>query len=44
MNIYLIFYISLLEPALPGVLLAPVTDIELVNLNAEYEVETILNY
>ena len=43
-NIYLIFYISLLKLALLGVLLALVIDIELINLNIEYKVETILNY
>ena len=44
MNIHLIFHISLLELALLGVLLALITDIELINLNAEYEVEAILDY
>jgi hypothetical protein len=43
-NIYLVFYISLLEPVLLGVLLAPVIEIELVNPNIEYEVEEILDY
>jgi hypothetical protein len=44
MNIYLVFYISLLELVLLGVLLVPVTEIELVNLNTEYKVEEILDY
>jgi hypothetical protein len=44
MNIYPVFYISLLELVLLGVLLVPVTEIELVNLNAEYKVEEILNH
>jgi hypothetical protein len=44
MNIHPVFYISLLEPVLLGVLPAPVTKIELVNLNAEYKVEEILDY
>ena len=44
MNIHLVFHISLLELALSGALLALVTDIELVNPNIEYKVETILDY
>jgi hypothetical protein len=44
MNIHLVFHISLLEPVLLGVLLAPVTEIEPINPNAEYEVEEILDY
>jgi hypothetical protein len=44
MNIYPVFYISLLELVLPGVLLALITEIELVNPNIEYEVEEILDY
>jgi hypothetical protein len=44
MNIYPVFYISLLELVLLGVLPAPVTEIELVNPNIEYEVEAILDY
>lgn len=44
MNIYLIFYIFLLKPIPPGVSLILVTKIELVNPNAEYKVENILNY
>jgi hypothetical protein len=43
-NIYPVFYISLLELVLPGVLLAPATEIELVNPNAEYEIEKILDH
>jgi hypothetical protein len=43
-NIYLVFYISLLELVLLGVLLAPVTEIELINPNIEYEIEEILDY
>jgi hypothetical protein len=44
MNIYLVFYISLLELVLLGVLPALVTEIELVNPNTEYEVKEILDY
>jgi hypothetical protein len=44
MNIYPVFYISLLELVLPGVLLAPVTKIELVNPNTKYKVEEILDH
>jgi hypothetical protein len=43
-NIYLVFHISLLELALLGALLAPVTKIEPVNLNAKYEIEKILDH
>jgi hypothetical protein len=43
-NIYLVFYISLLELVLPGVLLAPVTEIEPVNPNTEYKIEEILDH
>jgi len=43
MNIYSVFHILLLEPAPSGALEAPVTKIDPVNLNAEYEVETILD-
>jgi hypothetical protein len=43
-NIYLVFYISFLEPVLLRVLLALVTEIELVNPNAEYKVEKILDH
>jgi hypothetical protein len=44
MNIYLVFYIFLLELVLLGVLLVLVTEIELVNLNAEYKIKEILDY
>jgi hypothetical protein len=44
MNIHLVFYISLLEPILLGVLLAPVTEIEPVNPNIEYKIEEILDH
>jgi hypothetical protein len=44
MNIHLVFYISLLELILLGVLLAPVTEIEPVNPNTEYEIKEILDY
>jgi hypothetical protein len=43
-NIYPVFYISLLELVLLGILLAPVTEIELVNPNIEYEIEEILDH
>ena len=43
-NIFLVFYISLLELVLPGVLLALVIEIKPVNPNAEYKVERILDY
>ena len=43
MNIYPVFYILLLELAPPGAPKAPVIEIDPVNLNAEYEVETILD-
>jgi hypothetical protein len=42
-NIYPIFHISLLEPALPGAPNVLYTEIELVNPNTEYEVEEILD-
>jgi hypothetical protein len=44
MNIHLVFHISLLEPALPGALPALNTEIELVNLNATYDIEELLDY
>jgi diacylglycerol kinase len=44
MNIYLVFYISLLELILLGVLPALVTEIELINPNIEYKIEEILDY
>jgi hypothetical protein len=43
-NIHPVFYISLLELVLLGVLLVPVTKIELVNPNTKYKVEEILDY
>jgi hypothetical protein len=43
-NIHPVFYISLLELVLLGVLLAPVTEIEPINLNAEYKIKEILDY
>jgi hypothetical protein len=43
MNIHPVFHISLLEPAPPGAPPAPITEIEPVNPNAEYEVETVLD-
>jgi hypothetical protein len=43
-NIHPIFYISLLELVLLGVLLALVTEIELVNLNAKYKIKEILDH
>jgi hypothetical protein len=43
-NIHPVFHISLLELVLLGVLLAPITEIELVNPNAEYKVKEILDY
>jgi hypothetical protein len=43
-NIHLVFHISLLELILPGVLLAPVTEIEPVNPNAEYKIREILDH
>jgi hypothetical protein len=43
-NIYPVFHISLLELVLPGVLLVPVTEIELVNPNTKYKIEEILDH
>jgi hypothetical protein len=43
-NIYPVFYISFLELVLLGVLLALVTKIELVNPNAKYKIEEILDH
>jgi hypothetical protein len=43
-NYELVFHISFLELVLSGVLLAPVTEIELVNPNTKYEVKEILDY
>ena len=44
MNIYLVFYISLLEKAPEGAPPTPLIEIQLVNLNAEYDIEEILDY
>ena len=44
MNIHSVFHISLLEKAPPGAPPAPITEILLVNPNAEYEVQEILNH
>ena len=38
------FYVLLLKKALLGALPAPLTEIELVNLNAKYKVKEILDY
>jgi hypothetical protein len=43
-NIYPVFYISLLELILLGVLLALVTKIELVNPNIKYKIKKILDH
>jgi hypothetical protein len=43
-NIYPVFHISFLELVLLGILLVPITEIELVNPNAEYKVEEILDH
>jgi hypothetical protein len=43
-NIHPVFHISLLELVLPGVLLAPITEIELVNPNTKYKIKEILDY
>jgi hypothetical protein len=43
-NIHNVFHVSLLEPVLAGAPLAPNTEIQLVNPNAEYDVEEILDY
>ena len=44
MKIYSTFYISLLELVLSGAPRAPLTEIELVNPEANYNVEEILDY
>jgi hypothetical protein len=44
MNIHPVFYISLLELVLLGILLAFVIKIELVNFNTEYKIEEILDH
>jgi hypothetical protein len=43
-NIYLVFYISLLELVLSGILLVLVTKIKLINPNTKYEIKEILDY
>jgi hypothetical protein len=43
-NIYLVFYISLLELVLLRALLVLITKIEPVNLNTEYKIEKILDH
>jgi hypothetical protein len=43
-NIYPVFYISLLELILLGVLLVLVTEIELINPNIKYKIKEILDY
>jgi hypothetical protein len=43
-NIYPVFYISLLELILSGILLVPVTEIELVNPNIKYKIKEILDH
>jgi hypothetical protein len=43
-NIYLVFYISLLELVLLGILLVPVTEIKPINLNIKYKIEEILDH
>jgi hypothetical protein len=44
MNIYPVFYISLLELVLLGALLALITEIELTNPNTKYKIKEILDY
>jgi hypothetical protein len=44
MNIYPVFYISLLELILLGILLVPVIEIKPVNPNTEYKVKEILDH
>jgi hypothetical protein len=43
-NIYPVFYISLLELVLLGVLPALVTEIELINPNTKYKIKEILDH
>lgn len=43
MNIHPVFHVSLLEYAPPGAAPAPITEIQPVNPNAEYEVDKILD-
>ena len=42
-NIYLVFYILLLELVLDSIPKAPITKIKLVNLNAKYKIKNILD-
>jgi hypothetical protein len=44
MNIHPVFYISLLELILSGVLLAPITEIELISPNIKYKIKKILDH
>ena len=44
MEIYPVFHILLLEPAPPGISTIPVTEIQQLDLQKEYEIETILDY
>jgi hypothetical protein len=44
MNIYLVFYIFLLELVLLEVLLAPITEIEPINPNTKYKIKKILDH
>jgi len=44
MNIHPIFHISFLKPALPRALAAFITEIQPINPNAKYKIETILDY
>jgi hypothetical protein len=44
MNIYPVFYISLLELVLLGAPPALVIEIKLINPNTKYKIEEILNY
>jgi hypothetical protein len=43
-NIYPVFYISLLELVLLEILLVPVTEIESINFNIKYKIKEILDY
>jgi hypothetical protein len=43
-NIHPVFYIFLLELILLGVLLVPITEIELINPNIEHKIEEILDH
>jgi hypothetical protein len=44
MNIYPVFYISLIELILLGILLAPVTEIKPINPNTKYKIKEILDH